>query len=126
MANGDDGQKGRFEEQEARAPEKDVARHVFDQPATLREPAAPRVPRALESSPVGVIPLPGEEQARAAEAPPETLQEAREATDALLHEILEEDFLDEAPGPQRAESPAQSSREEDWPSELHSFHFSLG
>ncbi|HEX5747275.1 MAG TPA: hypothetical protein VFZ09_13615 [Archangium sp.] len=75
--------------------------HVFDKPATLREPAAPSVP---------------------AEARPETLQRAREATDALLQEILEEDFLNEAPEPRRAEPPAPPAREEDWPAELHSLH----
>ncbi|WP_375768871.1 hypothetical protein NR798_45540 [Archangium gephyra] len=120
MTKGGDRQEDGIEEQEARGPEKDA--HVFDKPATLREPAAPRVPRVQASSPVGVIPLPGEEQARASEARPETLQQAREATDALLHEILEEDFLDEAPEPRRADPPAQPSREEDWPTELHSLH----
>lgn len=117
MAEGDDRQEGGFEEQEAHAPRQEPARHVFDQPATLREPAAPRVPRTLESSPVPVIPLPGEEQAHASEAHPETLQEARESTDALLRDILEEDFLEDTPEPS-----AKPSREEDWPSELHSLH----
>ena len=101
--------------------EKEPESHVFDKPATIREPAAPRVPRVQASGGVPVIPLPGEERARAAEAPPETLQQAREATDALLQEILEEDLLSEAE-PRRAEPPAQSSREEDWPAELHSLH----
>jgi hypothetical protein len=119
MAEGDDRPEGGFEEQEARASRPQPEKHVFDKPATLREPAAPRVPRALAPSPVSVIPLPEEEQTRASEARPETLQEAREATDTLLREILEEDFLDEAPGPQ---PPAKPSREEDWPSELHSLH----
>jgi hypothetical protein len=122
MAEGDDRQEGGFEEQEARAPRQEPAKHVFDKPATLREPAAPRVPRTLESSPVPVIPLPGEEQARASEARPETLQEAQEATDELLREILEEAFPEDTPEPQRAEPPAKPSREEDWPSELHSLH----
>ncbi|HZH17871.1 MAG TPA: hypothetical protein VE057_26200 [Archangium sp.] len=122
MAEGDDRQEGGFEEQEARAPRQEPEKHVFDKPATLREPAAPRVPRALAPSPVPVIPLPGEEQARASEARPETLQEAREATDALLRQILEEDFLDDAPAPRRTEAPAKPSREEDWPQELHSLH----
>lgn len=122
MAEGDDRQEGGFEEQEAHSPRQEPEKHVFDKPATLREPAAPRVPRALASSPISVIPLPGEEQARASEARPETLQEAREATDTLLREILEEDFLDEAPEPRRMEPPAKPSREEDWPAELHSLH----
>jgi hypothetical protein len=122
MAEGDDRQEGGFEEQETHAPHQEPAKHVFDKPATLREPAAPRVPRALEASPVPVIPLPGEEHARASEAHPETLQEARESTDVLLREILEEDFLEDAPEPQRAEPSAKPSREEDWPSELHSLH----
>lgn len=121
MAEGDDRLQDGSEEQEASAPRRQPARHVFDQPATLREPAAPRFPRALASSPVPVIPLPGEEQARAPEARPEALQEAREATDALLREILEED-LDGAPEPRRAEPPAPATREEDWPTELHSLH----
>ncbi|MFY0527611.1 hypothetical protein ACN28I_32190 [Archangium gephyra] len=117
MAEGDDRREGGIQEQESHA-RQEPAKHVFDKPATLREPAAPRVPRTLESSPVPVIPLPGEDQARTSEARPETLQEAREATDELLREILEEDF----PEPRRAEPPAKPSREEDWPSELHSLH----
>jgi hypothetical protein len=122
MAEGDDRQEGGFEEQEAHAARQEPAKHVFDKPATLREPAAPRVPRTLAASPVPVIPLPGEEQVHDSEAHPETLQEARESTDVLLREILEEDFLEDAPEPQRAEPPAKPSREEDWPSELHSLH----
>jgi hypothetical protein len=121
MAKGDDRLRDGLEEQEAPTPRQQSMRHVFDQPATLREPAAPHVPPALAPSPVPVIPLPGEEQARAPEARPEALQEAREATDALLREILEED-LDGAPESRRAEPPAPSTREEDWPAELHSLH----
>jgi hypothetical protein len=121
MAEGDDRLEGGSEEHETHAPRQDPARHVFDQPATLREPAAPRFPRALAPSPVPVIPLPGEEQAHTPKAHPETLQEAREATDALLRELLEED-LDGAPALRRAEPPAKPSREEDWPAELHSLH----
>lgn len=120
MAEGEDRLQDGSEEQEASASRQQPARHVFDQPATLREPAAPRVPRALAPSPVPVIPLPGEEQARALEGSPEALQEAREATDALLRELLEEE--DGAPESRRAEPPAPSSREEDWPAELHSLH----
>lgn len=120
MAEGDDRLQDGLEEQEASAPQQ-PARHVFDQPATLREPAAPRVPRVLAPSSVPVIPLPGEEQVRAQEAHPEALQEAREATDALLRELLEEDE-DGAPASRRAEPPAPSTREEDWPPELHALH----
>lgn len=94
-------------------------KHVFEQPATLREPAAPSEPHAIPSSTVPVIPLPNEEQARAGEAHPTTLQDAREATDALIHEILEEDFLSDSAGPRPTEPRAQPSREEDWPAELH-------
>ncbi len=96
------------------------ARGIFDEPATLREPAAPRVPRVMPPSAVAVIPMPGQPRARAADAPPPTLQEAREATDALLREIFEEDL--EAPAePGREQPPARAaSREEDWPQELHS------
>jgi hypothetical protein len=96
---------------------------VFEQPATLREPAAPRVPRVVPPAPVSVIPIPGEERALAGrEAPYETLQEACEATDALLHEMLEGEEL-----PESSEAPARAprarpSREEDWPSELHALH----
>lgn len=121
MADGDDRLQGGIAEQEAPAPRQEPERHVFDKPATLREPAAPRVPRTLEASPVPVIPLPGEEQAHAPKARPEALQEAREATDTLLREILEEG-QEGAPEPRRAEPPAPPSREEDWPSELHSLH----
>jgi len=119
MAKEDEGSKGG---DEARAPEKEPASHVFDQPATLRDPAAPRVPRVQASAGVSVIPLPGEEHARASEARPETLQQAREATDTLLQEILEEEFLKEEPESPRTRPPAQSTREEDWPAELHSMH----
>jgi hypothetical protein len=67
---------------------------VFDAPATIREPAAPR-----------------------------TLQEAREATDALLREILEEEPEDTSE-PLLEASPAPSSDEdEDWPQELHPLHW---
>jgi hypothetical protein len=92
-------------------------KRIFDEPATLREPAAPRVPRVMPPSAVAIIPMPG--QARA-DAQPTTLQEAREATDALLREIFEEDL--EAPAePGREQPPARAtSREEDWPQELHS------
>ncbi|HYO70848.1 MAG TPA: hypothetical protein VEU33_32685, partial [Archangium sp.] len=106
----------------AQAPEEEPESHVFDKPATIREPAAPRVPRVQSTADVSVIPLPGEEQAHAAEDGPETLQQAREATDALLQEILEEDLLNGASEPRHAEPPAQPSREEDWPTELHSLH----
>lgn len=106
MAKGEDGSGGT-------APDKGV----FDQPATLREPAAPRVPRVAPPPPVPVIPMPGEERAAGREAPYETLQEAREATDALLHDILEEDGL---PAEAAAREPrARPPREEDWPPELH-------
>lgn len=90
-------------------------RCIFEEPATLREPAAPQVPRVMPPSAVAVIPLPGESASRAT-SPHTTLQEAREATDALLHEIFEEDL--DAP----AESPPARtvSREDDWPQELHS------
>lgn len=95
-------------------------KNVFDQPATLREPAAPRVPRVAPPALVPVVPLPGEERALAGrEAPPETLQEVREATDALLHEMLEGEDVPESPeAPSRAPR-ARASRDEDWPSELH-------
>jgi hypothetical protein len=95
-------------------------KHVFDEPATLREPAAPRVPRVMQPSTVSVIPLPNEEQARPTE-PPATLQEACEATDALLHDILEEDEAG-APAAPPKRTPGQSPQEEDWPSELHSIY----
>ncbi|WPB77728.1 hypothetical protein KYC5002_01000 [Archangium violaceum] len=111
--------KGEAGAHEARAAEREPASHVFDKPATVREPAAPRVPQVQSPASVAVIPLPGEELARASEARPETLQQARETTDALLQEILEEDFLNEES--QRA-GPARPSREEDWPAELHSLH----
>ncbi|HEX8439175.1 hypothetical protein [Archangium sp.] len=97
------------------------ARHVFEEPATLREPAAPRVPRVMPPSAVSVIPLSDEERARAVESPPATLQEAREATDALLHEILEEDDAG-APEAPSSRTARPSSPEEDWPAELHSIH----
>jgi hypothetical protein len=122
MAKGEDRSEEGFAAREEHPARQEPERHVFDKPATLREPAAPRVPRAQASAGVPVIPLPGEEQARASEARPETLQEASEASDALIREILEEDFLNDAPEPRRTESPAQPSREEDWPSELHSLH----
>jgi hypothetical protein len=93
---------------------------VFEQPATLREPAAPRVPQVTPPSDVSVIPLSGEEQARP-DAQRATPQEARAATDALLREILEEEPADTSE-PRRAEPPARPSREEDWPVELHSLH----
>lgn len=94
-------------------------RRIFEEPATLREPAAPRVPRVMPPSAVAVIPLPGEATARAQDARLTTLQEAHEATDALLHDIFEEDL--EAPAePAREPSPARAAREEDWPQELHS------
>lgn len=73
---------------------------VFGEPATLREPAAPRIPRVI---------------------PPKTLQEAREATDALLREILEEEPEDTSE-PLLATRPEPSS-DEDWPEELHPMHF---
>ncbi|MFE8603440.1 hypothetical protein [Archangium violaceum] len=119
MAKDEAHSKGRAGAHEARAAEREPASHVFDKPATVREPAAPRVPQVQSPASVAVIPLPGEELARASEARPETLQQARETTDALLQEILEEDFLNEES--QRAE-PARPSREEDWPTELHSLH----
>ncbi|QRK10536.1 hypothetical protein JQX13_10835 [Archangium violaceum] len=96
-----------------------TGKQVFEQPATLREPAAPSVPRAIPTPAASVIPLPNEEQARAGEARPTTVQDAREATDALIHEILEEDFLSGAAEPRTAEPRAQPSKEEDWPAELH-------
>ncbi|WNG41145.1 hypothetical protein F0U61_51170 [Archangium violaceum] len=94
-------------------------KHVFEQPATIREPAAPSVPRATPSPAVSVIPLPNEEQARAGEASSTTPQDVRAATDALIHEILEEDFLSDSAEPKPAEPRAPPSREEDWPAELH-------
>jgi hypothetical protein len=94
------------------------AKGVFEQPATLREPAAPLVPRVAPPPAVSVIPMPGERARANAEAPPATLQEAREATDALLRDILEGDELD-APEPSPREPRARPSREEDWPAELH-------
>lgn len=119
MAKGDN----RSQERDgAQAPQEEPESHVFDKPATIREPAAPRVPRVQSTAGVSVIPLPGEERAQASEDRPETLQQAREATDALLHEILEEDVLNGASEPRHAEPPAQPSREEDWPPELHSLH----
>lgn len=99
-------------------PQLDYSRCIFEEPATLREPAAPQVPRVMPPSAVSVIPLPGEERARALDAQPPTLQEAREATDALLREIFEED-LEAPPEPRRESAPARSSPEEDWPQELH-------
>jgi hypothetical protein len=74
----------------------------------------------MPPSAVSVIPLSREERARGAEPPPETLQEAREATDALLHDILEEEDTgaEEAPSKQTSSQPSQ----EDWPAELHSMH----
>jgi hypothetical protein len=96
-------------------------KHVFEGPATLREPAAPRIPRVMPPSAVSVIPLSEEGRALATEPPPTTLQEAREATDALLHEILEEDEP-EAPQAPARRTPGQPSQEEDWPAELHSIH----
>ncbi len=118
---------GKGEERAHEAPEQhdDTAssprrtRCIFEEPATLREPAAPQVPRVMPPSAVAVIPLPGESASRAA-SQPTTLQEAREATDALLHEIFEED-LDAPAEPAREQPPARAvSREEDWPQELHS------
>lgn len=108
MAKGEDGTGGN-------APDKGV----FDQPATLREPAAPRVPRVAPPAAVPVIPLPGEERAAGREAPYETLQEAREATDALLHDVLDGEDLEEAPEAPPREPRARPAREEDWPPELH-------
>ena len=109
MGKGEDGAHG--------APEQ--SKRIFDEPATLREPAAPRVPHVIPPSAVAVIPMSDEARARAHDAPPHTLQEAREATDALLREIFEEDL--EAPvEPGREQAPARAaSREEDWPQELH-------
>ena len=121
MARDEAHSKGEAGAHETRAAEREPASHVFDKPATIREPAAPRVPQVQSPEGVAVIPLPGEERARASEAPPETLQQARESTDALLQEILDEDFLNESPESQRAE-PARPSREEDWPAEIHSLH----
>lgn len=93
---------------------------IFEQPATLREPAAPHVPRVAPPAPVPVIPMPGEERALAGrEAPHATLQEAREATDAMLQEMLEGDDLPDAPESPAREPRARPSREDDWPSELH-------
>jgi recombinational DNA repair protein (RecF pathway) len=89
---------------------------VFEEPATLREPAAPSVPRVVPLAAVPVIPLSREGQAPPPH--PETLQEAREATDALLHEILEEEPT-ETSEPLRKAPPAPSPAEEDWPAELH-------
>ncbi|MGZ3459213.1 MAG: hypothetical protein ACXU86_12010 [Archangium sp.] len=111
MAEGDDRPGDGPEEHEA------PARPVFEQPATLREPAAPRVPRVMPPSAVSVIPLSGEAQARPSEARLTTLQDAREATDALLQEILEEEGPASPSEPARP--PAAPAREEDWPSELH-------
>jgi hypothetical protein len=70
-----------------------------EESATLREPAAPRIPR---------------------QAPH---QDAREATDALLREILEEG-PEGSYEPDLTGSPEHLSPEEDWPSELHPLPFS--
>jgi hypothetical protein len=67
---------------------------------------------------VSVIPLSREEQARATEAHLATLQEAREVSDALIRDILEEGPAGTTE-PDPDEPRASSSQEEDWPSELH-------
>ncbi|WP_257451760.1 hypothetical protein [Archangium lipolyticum] len=76
----------------------------------------------MPPSAVAVIPLSGEERPRAAEARLTTLQQAREATDALLHEIFEEELLSAPlePDTARRVPAAQPRKEEDWPAELHS------
>jgi len=120
MGKGEDRAHGAPEQHDDdRASSPTHPKRIFDEPATLREPAAPRVPRVIPPSAVAVIPMPGEARART-DAPLPTLQEAREATDALLREIFEEDL--EAPAePGHEQPPARAaSREEDWPQELHS------
>lgn len=67
---------------------------VFDAPATIREPAAPR-----------------------------TLQEARETTDALLREILEEEPEDTSEPLLEAFPESSFDEDEDWPEELHPLHW---
>ncbi|PTL76692.1 hypothetical protein [Vitiosangium sp. GDMCC 1.1324] len=106
--------------EEPDAPELSPAheRPVFEQPATLREPAAPRVPRVMPPSAVSVIRVADEEQAQTDEAQLVTLQDARQATDALLHDILEETPAGTSE-PTSGEPRVQPSKEEDWPSELH-------
>ncbi len=125
MGKGDERAPGASEEHAAGEPSPAREKGIFDGPATLREPAAPRVPRVMPPSAVAVIPLSGGEQPRATEAQLTTLQQAREATDALLHRIFEEfpeeSEESEAPAePGSAERRAAPSREEDWPPELHS------
>ncbi len=122
MGKGDERAPGASEEHAAGEPSPPREKGIFDGPATLREPAAPRVPRVMLPSAEAVIPLSHEEQPRAAEAPLTTLQQAREATDALLHRIFEE-FPEEPEAPSEpgsARRGATPSREEDWPPELHS------
>jgi hypothetical protein len=69
----------------------------------------------VDRSAMPVIPLSREGQ----DPPhPETLQEAREATEALLHEILEEEPAGTSE-PLLKAPPAPSPAEEDWPAELH-------
>jgi hypothetical protein len=66
---------------------------VFDAPATIREPAAPR-----------------------------TFQEAQEATDALLREILEGEPEDTSEPLREARGEPSFDEDEDWPEELHPLH----
>ncbi|QRN98058.1 hypothetical protein JRI60_03000 [Archangium violaceum] len=122
MGKSDEGAHGASEEPEEREPTPSGDGRIFDQPATLREPAAPRVPRVMPPSAVAVIPLTREERQRATEAQLTTLQQASEATDALLHEIFEEELLSAPyePDSARRRSAAAPRKEEDWPAELHS------
>lgn len=71
---------------------------VFEESATLREPADPRSPR------------------------PRSSREAREATEKLLHEVFEESPAGTS-DPDLSPLPAPPPSEEDWPSELHPLHF---
>lgn len=119
MGKGEDRAHGAPEQHDDSESSPSHTKRIFEEPATLREPAAPRVPRFMPPSAVAVIPLPGEGGARPRDAQLTTLQEAREATDALLHEIFEEDLKTPAE-PASEPPPARAAREEDWPQELHS------
>lgn len=114
MGKGEERAHGAPEQHDDTTSSPPQTRCIFEEPATLREPAAPQVPRVMPPSAVAVIPLPGETSR--ATSPHTTLQEAREATDALLHEIFEEEFEEELDAP----ADARPAREEDWPQELHS------
>jgi len=96
-------------------------RPTFEEPAPLREPSPPRIPRVRPPEAVPVIPLANGQQPRPSEARPTTPQEAREATEALLREILEEEPAGTSKPPAHA-SRADSPAGEDWPAELHSLH----